>query len=134
MVNGTQMVQGSNISMDYLYSGVPLAKWLFLNYYGRNIYEYPSRNTYGSKSLIFSCIRAKSMHGLNKPTQLKTVAVLGESVQPREQNPHPKIQSKKRTRKQCRDYLEGVAGKDAKKEKQPEESRNHLQQMLQLFM
>ena len=47
-------------------------------------------------------------------------------MQPREQNPHPKIQSKKRTRKQCRDCLEGVAGKDAKKEKQPEESRNHL--------
>ena len=68
MANGTQMVQGSNISMNFLYSGVPLAKWLFLNYYGRNIYEYPSRNTYGSKGLIFSCIRAKSMHGLNKPT------------------------------------------------------------------
>ena len=68
MANGTQMVQGSNISMNFLYSGVPLAKWLFLNYYGRNNYEYPSMNTYGSKSLILPCIRARSIHGINKPT------------------------------------------------------------------
>ena len=68
MINGIQMVQGSNISMHCLYSGVPLAKWLFLNYYGRNTYEYPSRNTYGSKSLILPCIRVRSVHGLNKTT------------------------------------------------------------------
>lgn len=66
MTNGTQMVQGSNISMECLYSGVPLAKWLFLNYYGRNTYL--SRNTYGSKSLILPCIRVGSVHGLNKTT------------------------------------------------------------------
>ena len=68
MINGIQMVQGSNISMECLYSGAPLAKWLFLNYYGRNTYEYPSRNTYGSKSLILPCIRVRSVHGLNKTT------------------------------------------------------------------
>ena len=40
--------------------------------------------------------RARSVYGLNKPTQLKIASILGESVNLRHQNPNPKIQTKKR--------------------------------------
>ena len=50
------------------------------------------------KGLILpSLIRIRSIHGLNKPVQLKCVAVLGESLKLRSQNPNPKMQSKKET-------------------------------------